>query len=415
MIDRKRGAALLALAATAALVMSGCTSSGSPKWNSAGSSSDGGSATSQSPGASAGPGNLSVTPANGAKSVAPADGILVNAGGSAKITSVTVTAGSKTIAGAVADDGHSWKSTGQLKFNTKYTVTVQADGVAPTTSTFTTVKPSKTVRSKLWTNAMIESVPNNQTFGVGQPLIVHFYNSIPKSQRDAIVNALHVDATPAVEGRWHWVNSTDVHYRPEKYWAAGTKIVVHADLYGVKFAKGIYGESNETKTMNIGDSHVAIADNKTHKMKVYINGVLTKTIPISMGRGGYVDGGNGNKIDLWTRTGPHVVIQKTPFWMMSSASYGLVDKNSPLYYAPEKIYDTVRISYSGEFVHLRTWTTGDLGHRNSSHGCINVGQGNAQYMYKLLIPGDIVDVTGTPIKLALTDGIGDWGVAWSNW
>src|SRR6185369_4149000 len=109
MIDRKRGAALLALAATAALVMSGCTSSGSPKWNSAGSSSDGGSATSQSPGASAGPGNLSVTPANGAKSVAPADGILVNAGGSAKITSVTVKAGSKTIAGAVADDGHSWK------------------------------------------------------------------------------------------------------------------------------------------------------------------------------------------------------------------------------------------------------------------------------------------------------------------
>jgi lipoprotein-anchoring transpeptidase ErfK/SrfK len=167
--------------------------------------------------------------------------------------------------------------------------------------------------------------------------------------------------------------------------------------------------------MKIGDSHIALADNKTHKMKVYINGVLKKTIPISMGRGGYVDGANGTKIDLWTRTGPHVVIQKTPFWMMSSASYGLVDKSNPLYYAPEKVYDTVRISYSGEFVHLRTWTVGDLGHRNSSHGCINVGQGYAQYMYKLLIPGDIVDVTGTPIKLPLTDGIGDWGVKWADW
>jgi lipoprotein-anchoring transpeptidase ErfK/SrfK len=414
MIDRKRGAALLALAATAALVMSGCTSSASANWSSSGSPS-GAAVSPGATGASAGPGVVTVVPANAATNVAPGNPIVVTAGGSSSVTSVTVKAGSKTIAGKVSSDGHSWTSTGQLKFSTKYTVTVQAAGVAPTTSTFTTVKPSKTVRSKLWTNAMIESVPNNQTFGVGQPVVLHFYNSIPKSQRSAITKALQVDATPAVEGRWHWVSSTDVHYRPEKYWAAGTKIVVHANLYGVKFASGVYGDSNETKTMKIGDSHIALADNKTHMMKVYINGVLKKTIPISMGRGGYVDGANGTKIDLWTRTGPHVVIQKTPFWMMSSASYGLVDKSNPLYYAPEKVYDTVRISYSGEFVHLRTWTTGDLGHRNSSHGCINVGQGNAQYMYKLLIPGDIVDVTGTPIKLPLTDGIGDWGVKWSNW
>jgi lipoprotein-anchoring transpeptidase ErfK/SrfK len=414
MIDRKRGAALLALAATAALVMSGCTSSASPNWSSSGSPS-GAAGSPGATGASAGPGVVTVVPANAATNVAPGNPIVVTAGGSSSVTSVTVKAGSKTIAGKVSSDGHSWTSTGQLKFSTKYTVTVEAAGVAPTTSTFTTVKPSKTVRSKLWTNAMIESVPNNQTFGVGQPVVLHFYNSIPKSQRAAITKALQVDATPAVEGRWHWVSSTDVHYRPEKYWAAGTKIVVHANLYGVKFASGVYGESNETKTMKIGDSHIALADNKTHKMKVYINGVLKKTIPISMGRGGYVDGANGTKIDLWTRTGPHVVIQKTPFWMMSSASYGLVDKSNPLYYAPEKVYDTVRISYSGEFVHLRTWTVGDLGHRNSSHGCINVGQGYAQYMYKLLIPGDIVDVTGTPIKLPLTDGIGDWGVKWADW
>ena len=412
MINRKRGVALFALAATAALVMSGCTSSASANWKPSGSTPSGAVV---SPGASAGPGNVSVVPANAAKNVAPASPIVVTAGGSATVTKVTVTAGSKTIAGTVSSDGHSWTSTGQLKFNTKYTVTVEATGAAPTTSTFTTVKPSKTVRSKLWTNAMIESLPNNQTFGVGQPVIVHFYNGIPTSQRSAITKALSVESTPAVEGRWHWVSSTDVHYRPEKYWAAGTKIVVHANLYGVKFASGVYGGSNETKTMKIGDSHVAIASNSTHQMKVYINGVLKKTVPISMGRGGYVDGANGQQIDLWTRTGPHVVIQKTPFWMMSSASYGLVDKSNPLYYAPEKVYDTVRISYSGEFVHLRTWTVGDLGKRNTSHGCINVGDGYAQYMYNLLIPGDIVDVTGTPIKLPVTDGLGDWGVKWSDW
>jgi lipoprotein-anchoring transpeptidase ErfK/SrfK len=415
MFDRKRvapGAALLALTAAAALALSGCTSSGSANWSSSGSNTPGSSA---SPGSSSGPANLTVVPAASAKNVAPSNPIVVTAGGSASVTSVSVTAGSKTIAGKLSDDGKTWTSTTQLKFNTKYTVHVEATGVAPTTSTFTTVKPAKTVTSRLWTNAMIESVANNAKFGVGQPVIMHFNTSIPKSARAAVVKALQVETTPAVEGKWHWIDGQNVHYRPEKYWAAGTKIVVHANLYGVKIGSGTYLSSNETKTMNIGDSHIAIANNKTHQMKVYINGKLVKTIPVSLGRGGYVDGANGQKIDLWTRTGPHVVIQKTPYWMMSSASYGLVDKSNPLYYAPEKVYDTVRISYSGEFVHLRTWTTGDLGHRNSSHGCINVGQGNAQYMYKLLIPGDIVDVTGTPIKLPVTDGLGDWTIPWSKW
>lgn len=409
MFDRTRvapGAFALALIAVAALALSGCTSSAA-KWTSSG--------VAASPGPSAGPPTLTIVPHASAKNIAPAEKIVVTAAGSATVASVTVTAGSKHISGALSPDGKVWTSTTALKFNTKYTVKVAANGLAPTTMTFTTAKPSRLVGSRLWTNAMIESVKDNATYGVGQPVIVHFYSSIPQSSRRAIVQALQVESVPPVEGRWHWVTSQDVHFRPEKYWQAGTKITVHANLYGVKFGKGVYGSSNETKTMNIGDSHIAIANNKTHYMKVYINGTLVKNIPISMGRGGYVDGGSGQTIDLWTRTGPHVVIQKTPYWMMSSASYGLVDKSSPLYYAPEKIYDTVRISYSGEFVHLRTWSVWDLGKRNSSHGCINVGQGYAQYMYKLLIPGDIVDVVGTPIKLPLNDGIGDWLVPWSKW
>jgi lipoprotein-anchoring transpeptidase ErfK/SrfK len=421
---RSRRAAVAALIAAGPLVLSGCTTKAANA-DSAGSAVPTGAAPLSSdspapaPSPTVGPGTLAIVPVANAKNVAPGTGVRVTAAGAAAVTSVTVKAGPSAVAGTLSTDGHTWTSTGKLAFGTKYTVTVAttglASGAASTTSTFTTASAFRTVTPALWTNSYIQSVTNGGTYGVGQPAIVHFNRSIASSSRAAVVKALHVDATPAVEGRWHWISATEVHYRPEKYWATGTTITISADLYGVKIASGTYGASSETRTIHIGESHVAIADNKTHQMKLYINGKLTKTIPISMGRGGIIDGGEGNKINLWTRNGPHVVINKTPFTMMSSGSYGLVDKSSPLYYPPSKILWTVRVSYTGEFVHLRTWTTGDLGHRNTSHGCINVGDGNAQYLYKLFIPGDIVDVTGTPTELPINDGLGDWTIPWSKW
>jgi len=399
-----------ALAATGLLVLTGCSGS-SGHWQ-----GSGGGGAPQAPVAT---GKITVTPAMNSKNVAPADPIVVTATEGAKVTAVAVTAGSATISGTLSADGTTWTSTTALKFNTKYTVKVTgADslGAAKTsTSTFTTVKPAKTLSPSLWTNALIESVSSTATYGVGQPIIVHFNHSVPKADRAAIVAALHVESTPTVDGRWHWVSSTDVHYRGPDYWAPQSVITVTGNLYGVKLDDTTYGGKNVSTTLHIGDSHVAIADNKAHQMKVYINDKLVRTIPVSMGNGHTIDGGNGNMIDMSTRNGPHVVINKEPFHMMSSASYGLVDKNSPYYYAPEKVFDAVRISYTGEFVHLRTWTVGDIGVRNTSHGCINVGDGNAQYMYGLLIPGDIVTVVNSDPELELTDGLGDWTLPWSQW
>jgi lipoprotein-anchoring transpeptidase ErfK/SrfK len=253
------------------------------------------------------------------------------------------------------------------------------------------------------------------TYGVGQVIVEEFHHPIPTSQRAAVVAALKVTSSPSVVGRWHWINSEQVDYRPEKYWATGTKIEVNADLYGVKFGKGVYGASSAHASLTIGDSHVLIADYKTERMKVYINDKLVRTVKTSLGMGGSTRNDKGQLLNYWTRGGPHIVITKSPSTIMSSASNGLTDKSSPYYYAPETVYDTVRISYTGEFVHLRTWSTYTIGVRNTSHGCINVGIKDAPYLYKLLREGDIVDVTHSPVPISFANTQADWETKWSNW
>jgi len=282
------------------------------------------------------------------------------------------------------------------------------------TSTFSTVNPDTVLNPHLIANAL-SALNDGATYGVGEPIMIHFAKSIPTSGRDAVEQALSVRSTPAVDGRWHWVNSQQVDYRGENYWPAGATITIDANLFGVKLGNGMYGGANAHATIHIGDKHVAIADNKTHQMKVYVNNKLVKTVPVSMGMGGSTRGAEGQLVNYWTRSGPHVVIVKSPTVTMSSASYGITDPKSPFYYAPETVHDAVRISYSGEFVHLRTWTVGDIGVRNTSHGCINVGAAFATYMYNLLRTGDIVDVTGTPVPVSFDNTVADWAIPWSKW
>ena len=54
-------------------------------------------------------------------------------------------------------------------------------------------------------------------------------------------------------------------------------------------------------SFKIGAKQVAIANAKTHEVKVYRSGKLVRTMPTSMGRGGYVDGNNGQKISASVR------------------------------------------------------------------------------------------------------------------
>ena len=417
MTNRPRIAPLTAVAtfvALGAMLLSGCSASAQAHWT--GSPGASGAANGSGGTAAAGTGDITIAPASSAVDVAPGSPVTVNATGTAAVTSVTLTHGSTNVAGTLAADGHSWKSTGKLAFDTTYTVTVNATNAtkATTTTTFRTAKATKTINSSLEANLM-NSLKNGATYGVGQVLIVHFAKSLSKAQQAKAVAALTVTSTPAVEGQWHWVNSQQVDYRGESYWATGSTITVNANLYGVELSSGVYGNSNAHATIHIGDKHVAIADNAKHIMKVYINDKLVRTVKVSMGMGGTTRAQDGSLVNYWTRNGPHIVIQKSLAVTMSSASYGITDPHSPFFYAPETVKDAVRISYSGEFVHLRTWTTYDIGVKNTSHGCINVGIADSMYMYNLLRPGDIVDVINSKATVSFANTQADWEVPWSKW
>ena len=75
-----------------------------------------------------------------------------------------------------------------------------------------------------------------------------------------------------------------------------------------------------------------------------------------------------------------------------------------------------RISNSGEFVHSAPWSVAQQGKENVSHGCVNLSPANAQWFYGISRPGDVVQVTGTPVPLTGKDtDIPDWTIPWSEW
>ncbi|WP_238010035.1 Ig-like domain-containing protein [Dactylosporangium sp. AC04546] len=357
---------------------------------------------------------VTVTPAADSTDVSPGAPVTV-AIENGTLESVTVAGGGKQLDGKLADDKHQWTSSGGLAYNQTYTVTItgtDAAGAAVNqTSTFTTLKPASTAQFTFQANPML-ALRNGNKYGVGQPVIVYF-NKAVKNQ-DAAEQAMTVTAEPAVEGKWHWVSSQSAHWRPEKYWAPGTKVTVSVKLLGVDLGGGVFGNANSTANFSIGPSRIAIADSNTHQMDCYIDGQMVRRIPISMGKGGSTTGNKGETIDFFTRSGVHVLMTKEPLVTMSSETFGITDKNNPNYYV-EKIKLACRISLSGEYVHMADWNIPSQGKANTSHGCVNVGPANAQWFYDTFDVGDVVEVRNTPKNLPLTDGLGDWNVPWAQW
>jgi lipoprotein-anchoring transpeptidase ErfK/SrfK len=396
------------LAAGAAVA--GCSSNASGKWAAPGGAAAGNGADG-SPASSA---KLTITPAANTKDVSPADTVTVAIEGGT-LDSVTVAAGSKTVKGSIAGDQKTWTSSGPLSYGQTYTVAVtgkDGKGTAVTqNSTFATIKPAGVAGVTFQANPML-AMKDGGTYGVGQPAIVYFSKTI--KDRAAAEQAMEVVTEPAVEGRWHWVSGQSAHWRPEKFWTSGTKVTVKTNLLGVNLGNNIYGGANNSVSFTIGPSRIAIADSNTHMMQVFINGQMVRNIPVSMGKGGSTKGSKGETIDFWTRSGVHVLLTKESQTVMSSASYGITDKNNPNYYS-ETIKLACRISLSGEYVHMADWNIPAQGHRNTSHGCVNVGPDNAKWFYNTFGVGDVVEVRNTPKNLSLTDGLGDWNVSWSQW
>ncbi len=379
--------------------VAGCTSSsGSSSGGGDKPAAGGGGGEQSSPAAQAA--TLAVVPAANAAAVAPADPVKVTATGGT-LTSVSVAGSGGAVKGALNPDKTVWTSTDKLGFGARYTVSAvatNADGQkTTTTSAFTTARAAKTVFPAV-------SPLGGMTVGVGMPIRVYFEN--PVTDRKAALARMKVTTSVPTVGAWRWFSATEVHWRPKTYWKPGTKVALDTDLRGVSLGAGTYGSVNADRhiAFTIGASHVSIADAKTHRMKVWINGKLTKNFPASLGK--EVPG-------RFTHTGVHIVTDKKASMTMDSTTFGLA-LDAGGYRVPVKF--ATRISNGGEFVHSAPWSVAQQGKENVSHGCVNLAPANAQWFYGISQPGDVVQVTGTPVRLTGKDtDIPDWTIPWSQW
>lgn len=371
--------------------------------------------------APAAPPTVAVRPASGATAVDPVAPITAVATGGTLISVTLVNPAEKRkVAGTISADGSSWQATEPLGYGKSYALTATAINTAGQTvtaaSTFTTLVPRNMTLPYLdYTGGY--PLTAGATYGVGIVPVVHFDE--PITDRAAAQAALHVTTTPAVAGAWYWADDQNVHFRPENYWPAGTRVTISADVYGVEVGPGLYGQSDVTVSFAIGRRQLTEAfDNAPAVDKVIVYdgaGHAIRTMNTSMGKHGG-ETVNGTYINFYTPSGAYTVLAHTNPEMMSSDTYGL-PADAPGGYAPEPIYYSTRISTDGIFLHELDSTVWAQNHGyDVSHGCLNLDQADAIWFYNHSVIGDPVVIhgaSGAP-QISLWEG-GDWSVPWRTW
>jgi lipoprotein-anchoring transpeptidase ErfK/SrfK len=382
-----------------ALMLAGCTSNSTTASGSSGGGSGGGAATSSA--APANPVTIAITPTSSGTPINPTTPIVVKAtNGTLDKVTVTNTVKGTVVTGDLSSDKTTWTSNEALGYGATYAV--DATGAGSDGKSTEQKSQVSVLDPKEQSNAnMIPAPGAYSSLGVGQPIVFQFSHAV--TDKTTVQKALTVTSTPAQQGAWYWISSTQVDYRPETYWQAGTTLHVTAKVYGLDLGGGNYGAADRDVTYKIHDAWIAKADGNTDTMQIFDNGSMVKSMPISMGKGATP-----------THDGTHVISSKSQSVQMNSCTYGVCPPDPRAYNETE--YWAERISNDGEFVHENPDTVSQQGSANVSHGCINLSEANAEWFFNHLGPGDVVEVTnsGGP-KLPLWDLYGDWEVPWSTW
>ncbi len=347
---------------------------------------------------------ISAKPKFGSTDVAPNDPVTVTLF-SATIKDISVTGDDgSTVQGTVSDDKATWTLGQRLAYNTVYTfngTAVDKDGnESPFTGTLQTVKPDKTIRASF-------QIPTGTTVGVAAPIIITFAEAIQDKAAAQQTFKLTTDKGD-VKGSWGWLQDEDVqgtgvkqsivHFRPADFWPANTNVHVEADLQGVNYGSGAWGKEDISSDFTVGRKQVVQADVNTFHMVVLVDDQVVKNYAVSYGK----ESVPGRA----TVSGIHVVTEKYPTFSMCNPEFDYCN-------VEEKW--AVRINNNGEFIHENALTTPYLGKENVSHGCVNMGVGDAEEYYNSAMYGDPVIVTNTGTQMSEKDYIYDWIYSFDDW
>ena len=247
--------------------------------------------------------------------------------------------------------------------------------------------PTPAVKMRQANFAVNSIYPNEKTvMGVAQPIIIRLQHAPRKrslAQELIKVEVFNKDGERYdIPGYYRWWSNTEVRWRPTKFWPAYARIKVTV--------------GDKVRQFRIGARKVAVANDKTHMIKVYINNKLVRTVPTSMGKPGHE-----------TPNGFFYIGEKRRSMVMDSSTYG-VPVTAAEGYKVDVEY-ALRMTYSGIFLHAAPWSVGAQGKYNTSHGCLNVSTADAKWFFENWDAGDVIRVINTKGgKLSRNDGMGDW-------
>jgi lipoprotein-anchoring transpeptidase ErfK/SrfK len=334
---------------------------------------------------------VSIRPGHGRVDTRPDRGIVVRATGGT-LTDVTVRSGGERVGGTLNAARSVWRSRWALGVSRRYKVTATATGASGQRATrrraFRTLTPQRTFAPRT-------ILVDHGTYGVGMPLI--FYFDDPVTHRKAVERSMQITTSRRVVGSWYWDDQCGIvplclYFRPRHYWRPHTRVHFNAHVDGVQAAPGVFGDHDLSGTIEIGRSLKVFASTAKHFMNVYRDGKRFAHWPISTGRPGD-DTPNGN--------------------------YLSIEKGNPVEMVGDD-YDievpySVRITWSGVYLHAASWSVGSQGSTNVSHGCINMSPEDAAVYYGLSIPGDPITVTGSSRAGTFDNGWTMWFKSWRAW
>ena len=281
-------------------------------------------------------------------------------------------------------------------------------------------KPLTLPKPRVWTNASFDAASNNlgvdgarTALGVGTLPKLTFTRSIPDKrvvETHLTVKAVLADGrVKRVKGAWGWISDRSAVFRPESYWPGHATIMITSTLDRAVLGKSgktyVVGSRDlaETWTFRTARKFIAKVDGERVNMRVYIDGKKVKTFGVSLGK------------DEWeTRNGVKVIsTQKEPTKIYRSTSLGLGPEEE---YELEAAWNT-RLTPTGEFIHTASWAYSRIGRYNGSHGCTNMFEQDARWIYDKTIPGDVVlyeNTGGTTVQSWNGPG-GLWNIPWEDW
>ncbi|WP_274034529.1 L,D-transpeptidase [Streptomyces sp. MMBL 11-1] len=358
-------------------------------------------------------GGSSGSTAVGGDAEAPATSVSVNLTGKAaapggpvkvtlahgKLKAVSVTDGEGgALAGRISADGRTWTSDRVAAPGTAYTVEAKDTDGGSDRAVFATAEAEKV-------NKLSLAPGKDTTVGIAQPLSVVFDH--PVKDKAAVEKALKVSTSNDTEGSWGWLRDHSgkdrVDWRPKEYWKPGTKVTLDAQLNGVDTgADGGWFVRDYTTTFTVGAAQVVKVDLDRSRLALHRDGKQVLDIPMSAGTPG------GEKAS-WRGTA--VLMSKEGTINMRSETVGLGD-------AYDKMVDySMRLTWSGMYVHAAPWNAGYFGQANRSSGCVGMSDADAAALYGQVRVGDPFEMTGTQAKgtVAEGNGYGAWNLSWEDW